>query len=255
MSMEQRLLLSKIKMGKPNFKLRGHKKSPETLAKISRALKGRKVWNKGIPISDEQKQKLSISLKGKGIGNQYAKGKHPTAEQKAKTSERSKKMWANEKKRAKIIAKRCGQNSYLWNPNREEVKAKLGLALFYRFTKRQRAMWLKNYCEFCGETQNLELDHKIAVINGGTNIEENAQTLCKRCNIWKRNHIDYAIARKRGELLETPVKQDNQQPSAVNGLKVTAKVQRLMGEEPTNNPNTSAPHSNQLSDDIVRATE
>ena len=38
-----------------------------------------------------------------------------------------------------------------------------------------------------------------------------------------------------GELL-----QDNPEPSSLNGIKVDEKVQRLMGEEPTNKPNTSA---------------
>jgi len=40
----------------------------------------------------------------------------------------------------------------------------------------------------------------------------------------------------------------NQQPSSANGNNVAEKVQRLMGEEPTNNPDTSARRE---SDDIV----
>lgn len=44
---------------------------------------------------------------------------------------------------------------------------------------------------------------------------------------------------KSGELLENP-EVDNQQPNAEKDIKVTAKVQRLGGEESTNNPPTSA---------------
>lgn len=50
---------------------------------------------------------------------------------------------------------------------------------------------------------------------------------------------------------------DNQQPSAENDIKVTAKVQRLDIEESTNNISTSARHAiSKLShDDIVRAID
>lgn len=71
-------------------------------------------------------------------------------------------------------------------------------------------------------------------------------------------HASYSIRfngedqEKLGELLERlPGNAGvNQQPSAVNGTKVAAKVQRLAGEEPTNNPATSAQRE---SDDIVHA--
>jgi len=43
---------------------------------------------------------------------------------------------------------------------------------------------------------------------------------------------------------------DNHEPSSTKGLKVVEKVQRLMGEEPTNKPNTSVRPER---DDIVRA--
>jgi len=38
------------------------------------------------------------------------------------------------------------------------------------------------------------------------------------------------------------MKQDNLQPNLENGLKVSKKVQRLTGEDPTNKPDTSSPH-------------
>ena len=51
----------------------GHKLSLETRKKLSESLKGRKTWNKGIPMSDEQKKKLSDAHKGKPAP---IKGKH-----------------------------------------------------------------------------------------------------------------------------------------------------------------------------------
>lgn len=46
---------------------------------------------------------------------------------------------------------------------------------------------------------------------------------------------------KSSEFSETP-EMDNTEPSSVNDTTVTEKVQRLMGEESTNNPDTSAGH-------------
>lgn len=55
---------------------------------------------------------------------------------------------------------------------------------------------------------------------------------------------------KSRELLENP-EEGNQQPSVVNDIEVATKVQRLGGEESTNNPSTSARHSPANCDDIV----
>ena len=43
----------------------GKKHSPETLEQLKRSLKGRKVWNKGIPLTEERKAAISESLRGK----------------------------------------------------------------------------------------------------------------------------------------------------------------------------------------------
>ena len=40
-----------------------------------------------------------------------------------------------------------------------------------------------NYrCVKCGSTQNLEIDHKVSLADGGTNHIDNLQTLCQDCN-------------------------------------------------------------------------
>lgn len=54
--------------------------------------------------------------------------------------------------------------------------------------------------------------------------------------------LQYKIGQvKSGELLGNP-EMDNQQPSSEKDIKVSEKVQRLIGEESTNNPDTSAGH-------------
>lgn len=45
----------------------------------------------------------------------------------------------------------------------------------------------KNCCLKCGNEHNLELDHIIPISMGGQNKISNLQTLCKTCNIIKRN--------------------------------------------------------------------
>jgi len=36
----------------------------------------------------------------------------------------------------------------------------------------------------------LELDHIVPLWNGGRNVRDNAQTLCRTCHQWKTSHID-----------------------------------------------------------------
>ena len=60
-------------------------------------------------------------------------------------------------------------------------------------TKKKRFQILKRdsyRCQICGKTANdgikLEVDHKVAVANGGTNDDDNLWTLCFDCNSGKR---------------------------------------------------------------------
>lgn len=67
----------------------GHKVDENARKKISKANKGRKAWNKGIPMSKETKEKLSESLKKrniKGVNNPFYNHKH-TEETKKKISD------------------------------------------------------------------------------------------------------------------------------------------------------------------------
>lgn len=44
-------------------------------------------------------------------------------------------------------------------------------------------------CVFCGDTKNLQVDHKFPFSQGGTTEMGNLQTLCKQCNKEKRDKI------------------------------------------------------------------
>lgn len=99
---------TKEKIGNSN---RGKKLSDEARRKMSEAKKGKTPWNKGIPITEEQKQQRSLSRTGKKLGPHseetkrkisetqkgrtgWAKGTKKSEEWKRKIGEASKKMWA-----------------------------------------------------------------------------------------------------------------------------------------------------------------
>ena len=44
-------------------------------------------------------------------------------------------------------------------------------------------------CQICGSQEFLELDHIIPVSKGGKDEEENYQTLCKKCNVRKKDKL------------------------------------------------------------------
>lgn len=45
------------------------------------------------------------------------------------------------------------------------------------------------YCQECGSSNELTIDHKTALVNGGTNNDENLQLLCKTCNSRKGDRL------------------------------------------------------------------
>lgn len=58
------------------------------------------------------------------------------------------------------------------------------------FTEWQKREWMDDKCANCGKTENLQLDHIIPRFAGGGTSRENAQTLCRRCNLdkyWKQD--------------------------------------------------------------------
>ena len=53
-----------------------------------------------------------------------------------------------------------------------------------------------NCCLVCGSTHQLEVDHRIALMNGGSNSVSNLGTLCESCHNQKTRY-DYAIRKRR----------------------------------------------------------
>lgn len=49
-------------------------------------------------------------------------------------------------------------------------------------------------CQLCGDTQNLQIDHVLPVVNGGDNSTDNLRLLCATCN--KRRPKNQATNRK-----------------------------------------------------------
>lgn len=107
------------------------------------------------------------------------------------------------------IGKTCGSTAcvsaygrYLWglSPRDPETVALPRSQRKYRatnFTASQRTKWIDDKCAFCGTTDNLTLDHTVAVCCGGTSTQDNAQTLCGACNNWKAKYVDRPLARQQ----------------------------------------------------------
>ena len=53
-----------------------------------------------------------------------------------------------------------------------------------------------NCCLVCGSTYQLEVDHRIALMNGGDNSKKNLGTLCDSCHN-KKTRLDYKIRKQR----------------------------------------------------------
>ena len=100
--------LSKIMNG--NGWEKNKARSEETKRKISQSLIGNIPWNKGVPMTDDQKTNLSVKNLGKkhtdetkmklsklGKGNKGRRGMPHTDEYKKKQSERMKEIWKKRK--------------------------------------------------------------------------------------------------------------------------------------------------------------
>ena len=56
-------------------------------------------------------------------------------------------------------------------------------------------------CLVCGSTIDLEVDHRIALMNNGDNSDENLGTLCDECHKEKTRY-DWSIQRRRRKMLK-----------------------------------------------------
>lgn len=55
-----------------------------------------------------------------------------------------------------------------------------------KFSPWHKKAWRETFCRRCGSTTNLQLDHIIPRFAGGMPVRENAQTLCRPCNLRKQ---------------------------------------------------------------------
>jgi group I intron endonuclease len=98
------------KLSGENNHFYGKKHSEETKQKISESNKGKEAWNKGLPLSEETKQKISESNKGK---ISYWKDKFLSDNTKQKISESKKGKRHSEETKQKISE--SNKNKIGWN--------------------------------------------------------------------------------------------------------------------------------------------
>ena len=72
------------------------------------------------------------------------------------------------------------------------------------WTPWQRTEWTEKKCERCDETASLQLDHRTPTCLGGENVMENAQTLCRRCNVLKFHREDLPAFQLKQQTVKAP---------------------------------------------------
>jgi hypothetical protein len=106
-----------------------------------------------------------------------------SAEARAKISAALKADWANNRDRRLAACAKAGET--------QRMKQLMdGPRYRVQFTPMQRRDWADDHCAWCDAKDDLVLDHILPVMAGGDNRRANAQTLCRRCNLWKMRYID-----------------------------------------------------------------
>lgn len=162
------------KLGKVN---KGRIHSEETRKKMSDGGKGKKI---GIKLSEEHKRKISESTKGKK--------KSPASE------ELRKKRSENRKKYFDLIGRRTKEEISWSNNKRNRVIKRLKIeSLSHTYGEWELLKKQYNYtCPCCGLSEpeiKLTEDHIIPLSKGGSDLIENIQPLCGKCNFKKHTSI------------------------------------------------------------------
>lgn len=165
--------------------------------KISQALKGRhqsvntefkkgrkptSVWNKGIPMNDEVKLKLSESLKGRQV---WSKGKKFSIEYRKKLSDSHKGKKHSFETKEKIRLAVSGEKSSAWRGG----ISKLPYSQDWTKTLKRSIRERDNYvCKICGDIQTEEAFPVHHIDYDKHNCSpKNLITLCRSCHA-KTNH-------------------------------------------------------------------
>lgn len=57
-------------------------------------------------------------------------------------------------------------------------------------------------CNYCGDTDELQVDHIIPVSKGGNSTDDNLQIICKKCNVLKSNHlVNHEASMNQGKVI------------------------------------------------------
>jgi len=90
--------------------------------------------------------------------------------------------------------------AYFSDGNPNPLSYRKGEPLYERDVSNSRKKAIKERdggcCLVCGSTIQLEVDHRIALMNGCDNTDENLGTLCDSCHVEKTRY-DWAIKRRR----------------------------------------------------------
>jgi 5-methylcytosine-specific restriction endonuclease McrA len=160
-----------------------HCRKPECL---SARMKGdsNPFWGKAH--TSETKAKIASVKTGKPSGAKGITKRPLTLQEKKLRSEAMKLEWAkNRDRRLECLTR---GDDHHWKKPHEEIRHRL------RFTEFQRREWTAKSCMWCDSTENLILDHIMPIAAGGKCVQENAQTLCQPCNLWKMWYVDRPLA-------------------------------------------------------------
>lgn len=176
--------------GEPFYRRASHIRRGITKSCGKRMCKSQAMTGAGNPFwganhSEETKAQLS-ALKNSKPPRRYGPPKGGfahTPEARAAISASLREQWrTNRDKRLAAIAK----------ATETQIANRLNKQPRYRvnFTSVQREEWSDTKCAWCDATDDLVLDHIIPVMAGGLNRRANAQTLCRKCNLWKMRYVD-----------------------------------------------------------------
>lgn len=174
---------TKKKISENNSKhFSGKHLSPETIAKIREKKKGQISWNKGLKIdrtkypqmghfgkhTKETKILMSINSKGKNLGKKHFNWKGGISKNKVHLN------WQKNQRNRVIKRLRTESLSHTFG-EWEDLKAKYGFAC--------------PCCKISEPEIKLTEDHIVPLSKGGSDLIENIQPLCLKCNMRKHTKI------------------------------------------------------------------